>query len=79
MPKHTENALTDRKILNAKSKDKQYKISKSRLHILQRRRLHKENHLPAVSWTSQDAGHYGMDVGLQGLYIQQTLTICPGL
>ena len=26
MPKHTENALTDRKILNAKSKDKQYKI-----------------------------------------------------
>ena len=23
MPKHTENALTDRKILNAKSKDKQ--------------------------------------------------------
>ena len=26
MPKHTENALTDRKILNAKSKDKQYKL-----------------------------------------------------
>ena len=26
MPKHTENALTDRKILNAKLKDKQYKI-----------------------------------------------------
>ena len=26
MPKHTENALTDRKILHAKSKDKQYKI-----------------------------------------------------
>jgi integrase len=26
MPKHTENALTDRKILNARSKDKQYKI-----------------------------------------------------
>ena len=26
MPKHTENALTDRKILNAKPKDKQYKI-----------------------------------------------------
>jgi integrase len=26
MPRHTENALTDRNILNAKSKDKQYKI-----------------------------------------------------
>ena len=26
MPKHTENALTDRNILHAKSKDKQYKI-----------------------------------------------------
>ena len=26
MPKHTENVLTDRKILNAKLKDKQYKI-----------------------------------------------------
>ena len=26
MPKHTENALTDRKILNARSKDKQYKL-----------------------------------------------------
>ena len=26
MPKHTENALTERKILNARSKDKQYKI-----------------------------------------------------
>ena len=26
MPKHTENALTDRKILNARSKAKQYKL-----------------------------------------------------
>ena len=26
MPKHTENALTDRKIQNAKSKNKQYKL-----------------------------------------------------
>ena len=26
MPKHTENALTERKILNARSKEKQYKI-----------------------------------------------------
>ena len=26
MPRHTENALTDRKIQNAKSKNKQYKL-----------------------------------------------------
>ena len=26
MPRHTENALTDRKIVNAKTSDKQYKL-----------------------------------------------------